>query len=95
MKKNKKSWFKGLVVAGVFTISVLNLSVDVQHDANGDVDLATLSISSQHVSAEESLDGGGGFNCAMVSTDTCTYVAEFHINCMCWGLMRVPGLKIS
>lgn len=87
IQKNKKSWFKGLVVASVFTISVLNLSIDVQHDANGNIDLATLSISSQYVSADEGLEsdeggGSGGINCAMVSTNRCMVTSYFDWVCM-------------
>lgn len=95
IQKNKKSWFRGLVVVSVFTISVLNLSLNVQHDANGDIDLATLSISSQRVSAEESLDdGGGGLTCALVSTDVCYVSSYFDYVCGCRVSQAHYGLRV-
>ncbi|MBC7408259.1 MAG: hypothetical protein H7339_07715 [Arcicella sp.] len=51
MKKSKKSWFRGFVVAGVFAFSVLNLSVDFQRDADGGIDITTLSVTSQKAQA--------------------------------------------
>jgi hypothetical protein len=43
IQKNKKSWLKGLVVAGVFAISVLNLSIDSRRDAEGNINLSLIS----------------------------------------------------
>lgn len=78
IQKNKKSWFKGLVVAGVFAISVLNLSVDFNRNAEGDIDLTSLSVTSQQASAES-----GGSACHMVSTNRCMVTSYFDYVCWC------------
>ena len=57
IQKNKKSWFKGLVVAGVFAVSVLNLSIDLRRDADGGIDLVTLSSTVAKATPEGSTNG--------------------------------------
>lgn len=44
LKENKTNWLKGLVVAFVFVVSLLNLSIDFNKDVKGDMDMGTLSI---------------------------------------------------
>lgn len=62
IQKNKKSLVKCLVVACVFAISLLNLSVDFRRNSAGDIDLASLNITSQKASAED--DGStNGYAC--------------------------------
>jgi hypothetical protein len=71
IQKNKKSWFRGLVVAGVFAISMLNLSIEFQRNTKGDFEL---NLTSMKVKAD---DGGGEEHvcCALISTSHCVTVS--------------------
>jgi hypothetical protein len=77
IKKNRKSWIKGLVVAGVFAISVLNLSVDFRRNANGDINVVTLSSTAAMAQSEES----NGPGCVRGTTGHC-YMGYY--NAYCW-----------
>lgn len=80
LKRNKKSWFKGLVVTGIITISVLNLTVEFQRDSAGEMSLALLSAFTMAQSGEDS-----GNNCGPLyrSTDFTQYCCgnEDEYNC--------------
>ena len=73
MKLIKKNVFKGLVVAGVFAVSMLNLSVDFRRDNAGNIDLKTLSLTSQSAKAQN----GRTLACAETIFVYCGYIFPY------------------
>lgn len=62
IKKNKKNWFKAIVIAGIFGISLLNLSVNIK--TNPDNLESSITLSSTMAMAEwwdnDNNQGGDG-----------------------------------